>query len=308
MKTVSVIIPCYRDSATLERAIKSVLFQTYQAIEIIVVNDCSPERLQIECIVARYPTIRYLCNDINSGLAASRNAGISAASGHYIALLDADDEYHPEKIAAQVAAAEQGVALTCGVTHVGVNGRRKVNRLWKDGPRIFVRPEQIIFRNTLNGAGLFIERNLLLMHGSFDDTLRSCEDFDLWLRLLLNGVLIKDIGDPLYFYYVNPAGLSKNFLNISKWEVAVFCKYVDMVGEDWVKSLDGVMVGTVWLIRQMIRYELQPSKELMRQISVTINLLISNPFLRFFLHSTLKLRLLFLPGQILRFGNFVSGF
>ena len=305
MKIVSIIIPCYRDSATLERAIKSVLAQSYPAIEIIVVNDCSPEIEEIESIVARYPKVRYLRNDTNLGLAASRNAGIAVASGDYIALLDADDEYHPDKIAAQIAAAERGVALTCGVTHVSADGHRKSSRISNRGLRIFVTPEQIIFRNTLNGAGLFIERDLFLAHGCFDASLRSCEDFDLWLRLLLQGVKIKDIGQPLYFYHVNPAGLSKNLLNISKWEVVAILKYVDRVGEAWLRSWVGISVVFFWLFRQMMRYELHPSTDLRQQISVNIDLLISRSFLRTFLHSIQKSHFLFLPAQILRVRNLV---
>src|SRR5450830_161127 len=242
MKTVSVIIPCYRDSATLERAIKSVLAQSYPAIQIIVVNDCSPESDEIENIVSRYPQITYLRNQLNLGLAGSRNAGISIASGDYIALLDADDEYHIEKISIQMAFAEPGVVLTCGVTHVYADGRRVTSKIAKRGLRVFVKPEQIICRNTLNGAGILIERNLLLSHGCFDESLRSCEDFDLWLRLLLSGVEIRDVGQPLYLYYSNPAGLSKNFLNISKWEAEAILRHANRVGESWLRRPAGVLV------------------------------------------------------------------
>lgn len=303
MKTVSVIIPCYRDSKTLELAIKSVQAQSYPAIEVIVVNDCSPESEEIESIVARYPKVRYLCNDNNLGLAGSRNAGIAVASGDYIALLDADDEYHPEKIAVQMAAAEPGVALTCGVTHVYEDGRRTMSKIAKRGPRIFVKPEQIICRNTLNGAGLLIERDLLLAHGCFDVSLRSCEDFDLWLRLLLKGIQVRDIGQPLYFYHANPAGLSKNFLNISKWEVEAIRRHVNRVGESWLRSPSGVSVSLIWLVRQMMRCELQPNTDLARQILRNIDLLITVPFLRFFLRLIQKFHFLYLPAQILRLRN-----
>jgi glycosyltransferase involved in cell wall biosynthesis len=303
MKTVSVITPCYRDSATLERAIKSVLAQSYPAIEIIVVNDCSPESEEIESIVARYPKLRYLCNDKNLGLAGSRNAGIAVASGDYIALLDADDEYHPEKIAVQLAAAEAGVALTCGVIHVYADGRRTISKIAKHGLRIFFKPEQIIYRNTLNGAGLFIERDLLLANGCFDASLRSCEDFDLWLRLLLKGIEVRDIGRPLYFYHANPVGLSKNILNISKWEVEAILRHVKRVGESWLRSPAGVSVSLIWLIRQMTRCELQRNTYLTQQILINIDLLIASSSLRIFLRLIQKFHFLFLPAQILRLRN-----
>lgn len=300
MKRVSVIIPCYRDSATLERAIKSVLAQSYPAIEIVVVNDCSPESDEIERVIGIYPQVAYLRNDSNLGLAGSRNAGIAIASGDYIALLDADDEYHPEKISVQMDVVEPGVAVTCGVAHVLQNGSPAKRYLANDGQRIFSKPEHIIFRNTLNGAGLFIERDLLLMHGCFDDSLRSCEDFDLWLRLLARGVKIKDIGKCLYFYYVNPEGLSMNLVSISKWEVEALLRHARRKGDFWFRSPAGVAVGWVWILRQLIRCELRPNVGLIRQVSNNIDLVISFPFLRGVLHLIRKLHIMFIPAQIVR--------
>lgn len=301
MKTVSVIIPCYRDSATLDRAIKSVLAQSYPAIEIIVVNDCSPESEKITSIVGRFPKVRYLCNENNLGLAGSRNAGIAAASGNYIALLDADDEYHPEKIAIQMAEAEPEGALTCGVTYVAADGRRTISKIARRGLRVLNRPEQIIFRNTLNGAGLLIERGLLQKHGGFDASLRSCEDFDLWLRLLLKGVKVKDVGQPLYFYHVNPVGLSKNLLNISRWEAEAIQRHANRVNDSWLRSPAGISVSLVWLIRQMMRCELQPNPDLTQQIMKNIDLLDVPPLWAFLLRLINKFRLLILPALVLRF-------
>ena len=300
MKTVSVIIPCYRDSATLARAINSVLMQSYPAIEIVVVNDCSPESREIESIVARYPEVRYLRNEHNLGLAGTRNAGIALASGDYIALLDADDEYHPEKIAVQMAATEPGVVLTCGVTHVFQNGTKAISKIARQGPRILIRPNQLILRNTLNGAGILIERSLIMGHGCFDSTLRSCEDFDLWLRLLSNGIQIKDVGQPLYFYYVNPAGLSKNFLNISKWEIEAIRRHAARMGDSWLRSSEGVSVGLVWLARQMIRCELQPSLELTQQVIDNMGVLGFPTWSIYLFRLIKKTRLLILPASIMR--------
>ena len=101
MQLVSVIITCYKDGATLERAIISVINQKYKAVEIIVVNDFSPETDLIDSIIENYKEIVYIRNDINKGLAASRNIGIEVASGEYIAFLDADDSWHIKKIEIQ---------------------------------------------------------------------------------------------------------------------------------------------------------------------------------------------------------------
>jgi len=301
MKTVSVIIPCYRDSVTLERAIKSVLAQSYPAIEIIVVNDCSPESEDINCIVARYPKIRYLCNEINLGLAASRNAGIAAASGDYIALLDADDEYHPEKISHQMKEMEPGIAVTCGWLNVELDGCKTVSRLASQGIRVYRNLDQIIFRNTLNGAGLLIERSLFLSLGGYDSSLRSCEDFDFWLRLLENKILIKDIGDPLYLYYNNPYGLSKDFLNISKWEAETIRRHSLRSGKSWSHSMRGMLVCLVWISRQLIRFELRPSPQLADQIMNNIDLFDLPDFLNWSMRVFKKSRLFLLPAVFIYF-------
>ena len=111
MKLVSVIIPCYKDSKTLCRAINSVVAQSYKLIEIIVINDCSPETEIIEKYLRNYPRIKYFYNKKNLGLAASRNKGIQLAKGEIVAFLDADDEYHPDKIKIQLEYLEENTVV-----------------------------------------------------------------------------------------------------------------------------------------------------------------------------------------------------
>ena len=101
---VSIIIPTYKRSDLLERAIKSVINQTYKNIEIIVVDDNvnnSKEHLQNLKIIEKYPQIIYIKNKKNLGGGLTRNVGIKASTGEYIAFLDDDDEFYPTKIEKQ---------------------------------------------------------------------------------------------------------------------------------------------------------------------------------------------------------------
>ncbi len=129
---VSVVIPTYSRSDTLERAINCILEQTYRNLDIIVVDDNSPEsmyRLLTGQIMQKYaadPRIRYIQNPQNLGGAGARNVGIEAAKGEYIAFLDDDDEYYPEKIQKQLEVFQNNnsdnLALVyCDVEHVGKN-------------------------------------------------------------------------------------------------------------------------------------------------------------------------------------------
>jgi len=106
---VSVVMSCYNASGTLDKAIKSILDQTYENFELVVVEDGSTddtlERLQV--IASDHARINLIINDENLGLAASLNKGISASSGKYIARMDADDVAYKERLERQVSFLEK---------------------------------------------------------------------------------------------------------------------------------------------------------------------------------------------------------
>ena len=89
---VSVIIPCYRQAHFLADALRSAVAQTHRPLEIIVVDDGSPD--DVAAVTAQFPTVR-LVRQPNRGLAAARNAGLRASSGDYVAFLDDDDTFFP---------------------------------------------------------------------------------------------------------------------------------------------------------------------------------------------------------------------
>lgn len=297
---VSVVIPCYKDSATLGRAIASVLAQHYPSIEIIVVNDASPETAQIEACLVDYPQVRYVRNPHNVGLAAARNAGIAVAQGEYIALLDADDEYHPDKIIAQMAVMAPGRAVTCGVMHIYPDGSTRVPRQARSGSIRIVRDStRLQYRNTLNGAGLMIARRTLTDVGMYDASLRSCEDFDLVLRLLSAGIEMYELQRPLYLYHFNPLGLSKNLRNISRWEFTVIRRHAERKGEAWRRSTQYAAVISAWLLRHLMRAEIAPDAELRRETMDNMTALEGFPLFRAALKAVAYLRLMKLATLML---------
>ena len=129
---VSVVIPTYSRSDTLERALNGILKQTYQNLDIIVVDDNPPDsvyRLFVQQIIKKYASdqrIRYIQNPQNLGGAGARNVGIEAAKGEYIAFLDDDDEYYPEKIEKQLKVflssdSDKLALVYCDVEHRVIN-------------------------------------------------------------------------------------------------------------------------------------------------------------------------------------------
>lgn len=300
MKLVSVIIPCYRNSKTLGRAIDSVIAQTYPFVEIVVVNDCSPETKDIETALLRYSDVRYLRNSTNVGLAGSRNNGLAIARGEYIAFLDADDEYHSEKIEIQVAALEPNTVVTCGLTRLLSGGEV---RQWWIANRTVQDANHLIYRNTLNGAGLLASRELLMEHGGYDSSLRSCEDWDLWLRLLSSGVKVKSIGKPLYYYYENPTGLTQDLTSISHWNIEVVKRHSARADAKWRSSHRYPAMVVMALLRYIWKSELSNDLNFRLQVQHYIrnsDLLNDHYFLRVTLLLIARLRVAFLASLLRR--------
>lgn len=297
---VSVVIPCYKDAITLPRAIESVIYQTYPNIEIIVVNDCSPQTDLIEKCLSEYPQVRYLRNSGNFGLAATRNKGLAIAKGKLVAFLDADDEYLPDKIKTQVEALDENTVVTCGLINVYASGRH-ISKL--RAVRIFNSPNSLIYRNTLNGAGLLGTKSLLLQHCGYDVTLRSCEDYDLWLRLLSAGVVVKDIGEPLYLYYFNPLGLSKNVVEISKWELETIMRHATRMGSKWQGSYHYASAVLFRLCIHLFRGELAKNEVLRLQTLENTILLEKFPVIQALCLSIAYSRLMLIPVMLLRLKN-----
>jgi tetratricopeptide (TPR) repeat protein len=180
---VSVIIPNYNHARYLGDAIRSVLEQDYRNFEIIVVDDGSTDDSRE--VAGRFgDAVRYIYQK-NAGLSAARNTGIRASKGSLIGLLDADDMYEPGYLSALVA------ALTSNPDADGVYcGYRFVDQENSPLPQVENRPvpsdelhEALLDGNFFVPESIFLRRYIYDDVGPFDETLRACEDWDVWLRV-----------------------------------------------------------------------------------------------------------------------------
>lgn len=181
MTSVSVVIPTFDRAAVLPRALDSVLAQTRPVDEILVVDDGS--RDDTAGLAGRYPSVRWL-HGPNRGVSAARNRGIRESGGEWLAFLDSDDAWEPEKLELQleaVAGAEDPALVHCDETWIR-NGRR-VNprqRHQKRGGWIF---HHCLPLCAISPSAAMVHRRVLHEIGGFDEDLPACEDYDLWLRL-----------------------------------------------------------------------------------------------------------------------------
>ena len=179
---VSVVIPTYNRCNWLSRAIESVLHQTYSPFELIVVDDGSTDGTP-ELLEAYGDGIRVIRKE-NTGVSGARNAGIRAAKGELIALLDSDDRWLPEKLEHQVAFFKASPrAMICQTEEIWIRNGIRVNP--KRRHRKF---SGMIFERTLplclvSPSAVMMRAALFREVGLFDEDLPACEDYDLWLRI-----------------------------------------------------------------------------------------------------------------------------
>ena len=186
--TVSVIIPTYNRAHLISRAIKSVLNQTYQDFEVIVVDDGSTDNTEevIKEFQKKDERIKYVRHEKNKGGSAARNTGIKAARGAYIAFLDSDDEWLPEKLKKQMkffknASPEGGVVYTGFIYKDELGGGTSKQHIPKKRGWIF---EDILAENCVGTTStVIIKRKCFEKAGLFDENLPSCQDWDMWLKL-----------------------------------------------------------------------------------------------------------------------------
>jgi GalNAc5-diNAcBac-PP-undecaprenol beta-1,3-glucosyltransferase len=174
---VSVIIPTRNRALLLKRALKSVLSQTYPYLEIVVVDDASTDETRDVVASFNNGAIRYIRHDNNMGGSAARNAGIRAASGHYISFLDDDDEWEPEKTEAQLKALRQYDAVLC----TSNEHRRGIERY--DARESIDLDDLRKGHFTAGGTSVLMARASVLKETMFDETLPRCQDWDIFIRI-----------------------------------------------------------------------------------------------------------------------------
>lgn len=188
---VSVVIPAYNCSRFIVAAIESVLNQTLPGLEIVIVNDGSSDTQELETALQPYlPRLRYFRQE-NRGPSAARNAGIQKAVGRYIAFLDSDDVWLPHHLARQVQhlEADTGIGLVySNNSQVDEDGYKHdaFDHVPQNGPVTL--DNLLAERCTVNTSSVVVQREGLLKAGLFDEDMRRCEDFDLWLRLANAGI------------------------------------------------------------------------------------------------------------------------
>lgn len=195
---VSVIVPTYKRSDTLVKAITSVLAQTYQNVEVLVIDDNNPDT-EWRHITAKkmaafqnYPNVKYIQHSKNKNGSAARNTGIKNAKGEYFCFLDDDDCYFPEKIERQIRYMIDNCSDACFCDYI------------KNGKPVFVDEKSDFVRNvflelpTPQTSGWLISKKVVQRLNGFDESYYRHQDYEFLLRLYKAGFTMGKVNEVLY--------------------------------------------------------------------------------------------------------------
>lgn len=218
----SVVMPAYNAAATIERAVRSVTGQTDPDFELIVIDDGSRDATTtvVQQLADRDPRIRLIALAVNGGVAAARNVGIDAARGRYLAFLDADDYWLPDKLRMQRDAFGHGAAVVFAAYYRENGTGRKVVGV----------PERIAFKQLLRGncignlTGAYDCRVL----GKFHQQRIGHEDYLMWLETLRQGGAATGIQTPLAVYSDGTTSLSSNLLRSAMWTWRIYRQHLGL--------------------------------------------------------------------------------
>lgn len=214
MPTVSVVITCYNYGHYLDGCMESVLQQTYTDYEILLIDDGSTDNTAE--VVKKYRNLknfRYVFQE-NAGQARAKNHGIELARGDFVAFLDADDQWHQNKLAEQIPLFnDPGVGVVYSRAKL-IDADGQVLEI--DDPGKYLRPrsgrvaEWFLFDNFVWFSSSVVRKTCLQEHGGFNEDLAMGIDWDLWLRLSMHFDFAY-VNRPLLLYRVGHAGqMSKN--------------------------------------------------------------------------------------------------
>ncbi|MGE6328965.1 glycosyltransferase family 2 protein [Psychrobacter pacificensis] len=210
---VSIIIPCYNSEKYIEKCIESIINQSYEHIEIVIVDDGSTDNT-VE-ILKTYKNVR-VYSQVNSGACVARNYGLTKCKGYYVKFLDSDDFLNTDSISLQVDFAEslQDMQIAYGYKEVLFNDKISIDKEILDSTNQF---RQLINRNIVTTLPLH-KRKVLLETGAFDEQLKFRQEWDLHLKLAKNGhtFIYHDTSIYTQVMHDNPNRISARKLNVSK--------------------------------------------------------------------------------------------
>ena len=249
---ISVVIPTLNRINTLQRALDSVINQTYKPAEIIVVDNGSSDGT-LKFLREQYPKITILTEN-KIGVSSARNKGIKKSINQWIALLDSDDAWHPRKLEIQTSMLDSALKEynLIHTDEVWFRNNKHINQMKKhkkQGGYIF---ERCLSLCCISPSSVLFKKNILDKVGLFDESLPVCEDYDLWLKICSSEEVLFAQDKLTYKYGGHKDQLSKSYWGMDRFRI---------------KSIENIIRNFDLTNKQ----KKQAKKELIKKLKIIIN-------------------------------------
>ena len=249
---ISVVIPTLNRINTLQRAIDSVINQTYKPAEIIVVDNGSSDGT-LKFLREQYPKITILTEN-KIGVSSARNKGIKKSINQWIALLDSDDAWHPRKLEIQTSMLDSALKEynLIHTDEVWFRNNKHINQMKKhkkQGGYIF---ERCLSLCCISPSSVLFKKNILDKVGLFDESLPVCEDYDMWLKICSSEEVLFAQDKLTYKYGGHKDQLSKSYWGMDRFRIVSI--------ENIIKNFD-----------LTYKQKKQAKKELIKKLKIIIN-------------------------------------
>ena len=249
---ISVVIPTLNRINTLQRALDSVINQTYKPAEIIVVDNGSSDGT-LKFLREQYPKITILTEN-KIGVSSARNKGIKKSINQWIALLDSDDAWHPRKLEIQTSMLDSALKEynLIHTDEVWFRNNKHINQMKKhkkQGGYIF---ERCLSLCCISPSSVLFKKNILDKVGLFDESLPVCEDYDMWLKICSSEEVLFAQDKLTYKYGGHKDQLSKSYWGMDRFRI---------------KSIENIIKNFDLTYKQ----KKQAKKELIKRLKIIIN-------------------------------------
>ncbi|GIR79360.1 MAG: glycosyl transferase [Alphaproteobacteria bacterium] len=249
---ISVVIPTLNRINTLQRALDSVINQTYKPAEIIVVDNGSSDGT-LKFLREQYPKITILTEN-KIGVSSARNKGIKKSINQWIALLDSDDAWHPRKLEIQTSMLDSALKEynLIHTDEVWFRNNKHINQMKKhkkQGGYIF---ERCLSLCCISPSSVLFKKNILDKVGLFDESLPVCEDYDMWLKICSSEEVLFAQDKLTYKYGGHKDQLSKSYWGMDRFRI---------------KSIENIIKNFDLSYKQ----KKQAKKELIKKLKIIIN-------------------------------------
>ena len=249
---ISVVIPTLNRINTLQRALDSVINQTYKPAEIIVVDNGSSDGT-LKFMREQYPKITILTEN-KIGVSSARNKGIKKSINQWIALLDSDDAWHPRKLEIQTSMLDSALKEynLIHTDEVWFRNNKHINQMKKhkkQGGYIF---ERCLSLCCISPSSVLFKKNILDKVGLFDESLPVCEDYDMWLKICSSEEVLFAQDKLTYKYGGHKDQLSKSYWGMDRFRI---------------KSIENIIKNFDLTYKQ----KKQAKKELIKKLKIIIN-------------------------------------